>query len=86
MFPSNKYLAALSSLVVFTVLFVFLTPPSFSLLSFGRVPIIHEIHDFKSSKQNIWADLSDLEFNDVLKFLYSRPNGLNLTKGVAATP
>ncbi|MCJ1381152.1 hypothetical protein MMC17_004261 [Xylographa soralifera] len=86
MFPLNKYLAALSSLVVFTVLSIFLTPPSFSFLSFGRAPSTYGIHDFRSSKQNIWADLSDVEFNDVLKFVYSKSDSLNLTKGAAATP
>lgn len=33
----------------------------------------------QSSKQNIWADLSETEANDVLKFLFSKPD-LNLTE------
>lgn len=33
----------------------------------------------QSSKQNIWADLSEAEANDVLKFLFSNAD-LNLTE------
>ncbi|MCJ1391556.1 hypothetical protein MMC18_004420 [Xylographa bjoerkii] len=86
MYSLNKYTAAVSSLVVFTALIFILTPPSFSFLSVGQAPSVFKPLEFQSSKQNIWADLSDLEFNDVLTFLYSRPEGLNLTKGAVATP
>ena len=86
MYPFHKYLAAFSSLAVFTGLVFFLTPPSFSFLSVGQAPSVHEIYDFRSPKENIWADLNDLEFNNVLNFLYSQSSSLNLTKGATATP
>ena len=44
------------------------------------------INGFKAPKKNIWADLDDDEVEDVLKFLYTVPNDLNLTKVDKAGP
>lgn len=44
-------------------------------------------HDsYKAAKKNIWADLDEEEFEDILTYLYTVPNDLNLTKSGKAGP
>jgi hypothetical protein len=43
-----------------------------------------ESKSFRAPKQNIWADLSENEVDDVLKFLFSKSD-LNLTDAANAT-
>jgi primary-amine oxidase len=41
---------------------------------------------YKAPRENIWADLDDSEFQDILDYLYNVPNDLNLTRTGNATP
>jgi hypothetical protein len=41
---------------------------------------------YEAPKKNIWADLDENGFEDVLTFLYDVPNGLNLTRVGEAGP
>jgi hypothetical protein len=41
---------------------------------------------YKAPKKNVWADLDEDEFEDVLTYLYSVPNDLNLTRTGEAGP
>ena len=41
---------------------------------------------YQAPRKNIWADLDDEEVDDVLKYLYTVPNDLNLTKVGKAGP
>lgn len=43
-------------------------------------------YTFKAPRKNVWADLNDAEFDDILKYLYTVPNDLNLTKVGTAGP
>ena len=43
------------------------------------------IETYKAPRENIWADLNDSEFQDILNYLYTLPNGLNLTRTGNAT-
>jgi primary-amine oxidase len=40
---------------------------------------------YKAPRENIWADLDDSEFQDILNYLYTVPNDLNLTRTANAT-
>jgi hypothetical protein len=40
---------------------------------------------YAAPKKNLWSDLDDDEFQDVLQFLYTTPNSLNLTRVGNAT-
>jgi hypothetical protein len=35
---------------------------------------------YKAPKKNIWSDLDEDEFKDILAYLYTVPNDLNLTR------
>lgn len=85
MYSASKYIVALSSIAVFTGLYCILAPPVSFLQYERQLPIVPESHVFQAAKPNIWADLNDAEFEGVLGFLYTRPNGLNLTKRALAT-
>ena len=41
--------------------------------------------DFHAPKVNAWAELSKVEFDDLLNFLYNRSQGLGLSEGVDTT-
>ena len=85
MYLASKYTVALSSIAVFTGLYFVLAPPVSFLQYEKQSPVVPESHVFQAAKPNIWADLNDAEFEDVLEFIYTRPDGLNLTRSALAT-
>ena len=82
MYLSRQYLIALSSIFIFAALILTLYRSSFTLQFRALTPIVPGESDFHALKANIWADLDDVEFDDVLEFLLSNPNDLNLTRGL----
>ena len=82
MYLSRQALIALSSIFIFAVLILTLYRSPFILQSQARTSIVLGDSEFHAPKANIWTDLDDVEFHDVLEFLLSKPNDLNLTRGV----
>jgi hypothetical protein len=71
--------------------FLFSSLLFFTLRSFSKAPQVPlgwwddsdsepAVEAYKAPKKNIWSDLDNDEFDDVLKFLYNVPNELNLTR------
>ena len=64
---------------VFLLLLLFTVSPFLRHLSPPKLlPTYHEATSFRAPKQNVWAELSNSEAEDVLTFLFLRPE-LNLT-------
>jgi hypothetical protein len=86
----NKWWLGFSSLFIFLI-FIFLT--GLPLLNHGSTPAslgisnstTTEATTFHAPRKNLWQDLNDSEVDDLLEFLYSSPNGLNLTRRGNAT-
>jgi hypothetical protein len=78
----------LSALILFTCIVLF---ASKSLIPSPHLPenicrhSCEKIEKYAAPKQNVWSDLSDAEFEDLLGFLYGVPNELNLTRVGNAT-
>jgi hypothetical protein len=77
--------AYLSASILFTAFIFFASQPILHHLSlpldFGAEPHLLYV----AQKKNIWSDLDGREFEDVLEFLYTVPNDLNLTRVRNAT-
>jgi primary-amine oxidase len=77
---------SLSAFIIFSCLFLLAIRQHFSWGLTGFLlakPAVGEAH--KAPRENIWADLNDSEFQDILNYLYTVPNGLNLTRTGNAT-
>jgi primary-amine oxidase len=77
---------SLSASIIFTCLFLLsirqLSPWGLTGFPLTERPV-GEAHI--AARENIWADLNDSEFQDILHYLYTVPNGLNLTRTGNAT-
>jgi hypothetical protein len=83
MTPSKKsWVIVSTSLVLLSFLF-FISLPSFNGNTPPPTPQISKAA-FRAPKQNVWADLSEHETNELVKFLFSRAE-LNLTDSKRAT-
>jgi primary-amine oxidase len=82
----NKVWLTASACVAFLFFAFFASVPlgqTVKLVLF-RSPQIFDTNQIQASRQNIWADLSENETDEVLNFLYSK-SGLNLTETSQAT-
>ncbi|MCJ1472377.1 hypothetical protein MMC13_001024 [Lambiella insularis] len=74
----------ISSIIVFLDIVLILAPTYLPVYNGKHASLSPESHRFQASKPNLWADLDDLEFDDVLSFVYCQ-KFLNLTRGAEAT-
>jgi hypothetical protein len=74
-----------SASLIFIVFVLFASNP---FISPRQAPLdlgTESLENYNAPKTNIWSDLSDDEFDDVLGYLYNVPNDLNLTRVGKAT-
>ncbi|KAF2105040.1 copper amine oxidase [Rhizodiscina lignyota] len=82
----HAILASSAFLFLFVVLFTF--RPVFKLPEHpyqASRPTPDTCHRCSAPRKNIWADLSEGEADELLEYLYSGPNDLNLTRSEKAT-
>lgn len=77
---------SVSAFIIFTSIFFFsirqLSPLGLIGFALSKRPASES---YKATRENIWADLNDSEFQDILNYLYTVPNDLNLTRTGNAT-
>ena len=83
MISSKIIVAGFSSLLVFSCSWLYY---SHAFLSTGGlyesdVVPFQTNHEFHAPRVNSWAELSKVEFDDLLSFLYNRSEGLGSSKG-----
>lgn len=75
-----------SAFIIFSCLVIFsvrqLLPSRLNGFPFKEHP---EFEVYHASKKNIWSDLEVSEFEEILDFLYTGPNNLNLTRAENTT-
>ena len=82
---SKNAVVALSSVAVFACSWLYF------FRSFVPTTIRHNASSsltsrgFHAPKENVWADLDNAEFDDLLDFLFTRSAALNLSRGTETT-
>ena len=80
MISPKTLVVTFSSLIVFSCSWLYFSHTLFPTVGYLRNSILaaQTNHEFHAPKVNTWAELSKVEFDDLLDFLYNRSEGLGL--------